>query len=204
MVATSFSPADMPRYRDVTYPPHGAWDSRLTEIACAGLSPAECLHENAWFTVWRRGSYYTMEYRQPQVIVLPIVEDREIVMVRVTRPVLGDSTLELPAGGTEQGEDPAWGAARELAEEAGIAVSADRLAPMPPLAVSPNRMPKLVYVFRVDLTRQEFDNRTPHDDEIEGVELISFTEAAEMIASGKIYVAVPAAIVGAYLLSRRP
>ena len=193
----------MARYRDVTYPPHGEWDSRLREIACAGLSPSEPVHENAWFTVWRRGSYYTMEYRQPQVIVLPVVEGRGIVMVRVTRPVLGDATLELPAGGAEQDEDPALAAARELAEEAGIAVSTNRMVPMPPLAVSPNRMPKLVYVFRVDLKQQEFDNRTPHDDEIESVELVPLDRAAEMIATGKIYVAVPAAIIGAYLFSRR-
>jgi ADP-ribose pyrophosphatase len=194
----------MTRYRDATYPPHGEWDSRLREVACTELRPAEPVHENAWFTVWRRGSYYTMEYRQPQVVVLPIVEGRAVVMVRVTRPVIGDTTLELPAGGAEQDEDPALGAARELAEEAGIAVSVDRLVPMPPIAVSPNRMPKLVYVFRVDLTQQEFDNRAAHDGEIESVELVPLDRAAGMIATGKIYVALPAAVIGAYLFSRRP
>ena len=73
---------------------------------------------------------------------------------------------------------------------------------MPPLAVSPNRMPKLVYVFQVDLTREEFDNRGSHDDEIEKVELVPLAEAVRMIATGKIYVAVPVAIIGTYLLSK--
>src|SRR3972149_4024320 len=111
----------MGRYNDASFPPGGAWDRRLSEIVCAGLTPAELLHENAWFTVWRRGDYYTTEYRQPQVIVLPIVEDRAVGRARVRRPILDDATLELPAGGSEQAEAPEDSAARELAEEAGIA-----------------------------------------------------------------------------------
>jgi 8-oxo-dGTP pyrophosphatase MutT (NUDIX family) len=155
-----------------------------------------------WFTVRKRGNYYTVEYRQPQVIVLPIVDQRAIVMVRVKRPVLDDVTLELPAGGSDGSEAPLNAAARELAEETGIAVTASRLIAMPPLAVSPNRMPKLVYVFQVDLTQEEFDNRGSHDDEIEKVELVPLAEAVRMIATGKIYVAVPVAIIGTYLLSK--
>jgi 8-oxo-dGTP pyrophosphatase MutT (NUDIX family) len=192
----------MKRYNDASFPPHGDWDPRLTEARCPSLSPVELLHENMWFTVRKRGTYYTVEYRQPQVIVLPIVDRRAIVMVRVKRPVLDDVTLELPAGGSDGSEAPLNAAARELAEETGIAVTASRLIAMPPLAVSPNRMPKLVYVFQVDLTQEEFDNRGSHDNEIEKVELVPLAEAVGMIATGKIYVAVPVAIIGTYLLSK--
>jgi len=194
----------MGNYNDASFPPRGAWDRRLTEIACRGLEPAELLHENAWFTVWRRGDYYTAEYRQPQVIVLPVVEDRAIVMVRVKRPILDDTTLELPAGGSESSEAAEDCAARELAEEAGIAVSANRMVPMPPLAISPNRMPKLCYVFRVEIAQQEFDCRGKHDTEIEKVELIRFDDAVHMIATGRIYVSVPIAVIGTYLMQRKP
>ena len=45
---------------------------------------------------------------------------------------------------------------------------------MPPLAMSPNRMPKLCYVFRVDLAKDEYDRRTEHDAEVEKVELVQF------------------------------
>lgn len=194
----------MRNYNDASFPPSGGWDRRLTEVACRGLEPAELLHENAWFTVWRRGGYYTAEYREPQVIVLPVVEDRAIVMVRVKRPILDDTTLELPAGGSESTEAPEECAARELAEEAGIAVSSDRMVPMPPLAISPNRMPKLCYVFRVDLAQHEYDRRGKHDAEIEKVELLRFDEAVHMIANGRIYVSVPVAVIGTYLLQRKP
>ena len=191
-------------YNDASFPPHGPWDRRLTEAECPTLSPIKVLHENPWFTVRQRGSFYTAEYHMPQVIVLPVVEDREFVMVRVKRPVLNDPTLELPAGGCEVGETAEASAARELAEEAGIAITdLSRLTPMPPLSTSPNRMPLLVYVFRIDLNRDEFERRKPHDHEIESVKLVPFDEAIRLMATGGIYVAGIVAIVSTYLLSRK-
>lgn len=192
------------RYNNASYPPTGPWDRRLTEAVCPELSPVETLHDNPWFTVRRRGAYYTAEYRMPQVIVLPVVDGEAFVMVRVKRPVLDDITLELPAGGAEEGEVPEFSAARELEEEAGIKISdLSRIIPMPPLATSPNRMPKLVYVFRVDLSRHEFEQRSPHDDEIESVELVPIQEAVRLMTSGGIYVAGIIAIISMYLLSRK-
>ena len=191
-------------YNNPSYPPHGPWDRRLTEAVCPDLFPVAVLHENPWFTVRRRGPYYTTEYRMPQVIVLPVVDNEAIVMVRVKRPVLNDITLELPAGGAEEGEVPEASATRELAEEAGIEISdLSRLIPMPPLAVSPNRMPRLVYIFRVDLSRREFEQRRPHDHEIDSVELVPFEEAVRLMTTGGIYVAGIIAIISMYLLSRK-
>ena len=74
------------------------------------------VHENPWFSVRNRGGFFTVEYHETQVLVLPVIEDRAVVMVRVKRPVINDMTLELPAGGTEPGEDPERAAVRELAE----------------------------------------------------------------------------------------
>src|SRR5258706_13306236 len=120
----------MTRYNDVSFPPHGDWDRRLSEVTCPSLKPVELLHENNWFTVNRRGSYYTVEYRQPQVIVLPIVERRAVVMVRAKRPVLDDVTLELPAGGSDGSEAPADAPARESAQATGISAPPGRLVAM--------------------------------------------------------------------------
>lgn len=191
-------------YNNASYPPRGPWDRRLTDPVCPDLSPVEDLQRNEWFTLRRRGAYYTMEYHMPQVIVLPVVDDEAFVMVRVKRPVLNDITLELPAGGGEEGEAPEAGAARELAEEAGIEIGdLSRLTPMPPLATSPNRMPRLVYVFRVGLSRREFEQRRPHDHEIDSVELVPFNEAVRLMTTGGIYVAGVIAIISMYLLSRK-
>jgi hypothetical protein len=63
-------------------------------------------------------------------------------------------------------------------------------------------MPLLVYVFRVDITREEYEQRKPHDDEIDSVELVGYAEAVRLIATGGIYVAGIVAIVSTHLLSR--
>ena len=191
------------RFRTASFPPHGQWDRRLTEIACPDLEPVELVHQNPWFSVRNRGGYYTMEYHQPQVIALPIVDKRAIVMVRAKRPVLDDYTLELPAGCSEHGETPEQGMARELAEETGMVIDPARLVPMPPLAASPNRMPVLVYTFLVHLAQAEWDRRGRHDDEIHSVELLDIDRVVRMIASGEIYVAIPVAMIGTYLMTTK-
>lgn len=47
----------------------------------------------------------------------------ELVLVRQTRPGAGGWTVELPSGCIEPGETPAEAAARELAEECGLAAA---------------------------------------------------------------------------------
>jgi ADP-ribose pyrophosphatase len=188
----------------VTFPPHGDWDERLTSIACPGLTPVTTLHENGWFTVRNRGGFYTTEYHLAQVIVLPMVEDTGIVMIRVKRPVIGDTTLELPAGAIEHGETPVAGAAREFAEETGISIPEARFRAMAPMSTSPNRMPKLIYVFRVELSLQEFERRKPHDSEVESVHCVPLAKVVELITGGGIYVALPVAVIASHLFSRFP
>jgi len=188
----------------VSFPPHGDWDERLTSIACPGLTPVATLHENGWFTVRNRGGYFTTEYHLAQVIVLPVVEDAGIVMIRAKRPVIGDTTLELPAGAIEKGELPVAGAAREFAEETGITIPEARFQAMAPMSTLPNRMPKLVYVFRVDLSLQEFERRKPHDSEVESVHCVPLGQVVDLITTGGIYVALPVAVIASYLFSRFP
>jgi 8-oxo-dGTP pyrophosphatase MutT (NUDIX family) len=194
----------VPRYKDPSFPPSGAWDRRLSDVACDGLQPVETLHENSWFALRNRGGYFTVEYHLRHVAVLPVISRDSVAMVRVKRPVIGDETLELPAGGIESGEQPASAAARELAEETGIHVSdIGRFVPMTPIAVSSTRMPKLSYVFRVEVSEQEFAARRPHDNEIHSVERIAVEQLPGMMARGEIYVSVPLAILGIFLTSSR-
>jgi ADP-ribose pyrophosphatase len=170
--------------------------------ARSGSALPAALHENPWFSVRKRGRYYTIEYRQEQAIILPIVDNRGVVMVRVKRPVINDTPLELPAGGIDAGETPVVGAAREFAEETGIAISdISRFVPLPSLSPSPNRTPTRLHVFRVDITGEEFAQRGLHDDEITGVEHIPLDELANRIINGDIYVAVPVAVLATFLLS---
>ena len=136
--------------------------------------------------------------------MLPIVDDRAIVMVRVKRPVINDATLELSAGGVKAGETFREAARRELAEKAGIRVrSLRRFTPLLPLAISSSRYPVLPYLFQVHLSEREFRQRRPHDAEIVSVECFRFAELKKRIARGEIYVSLPLAIIGRFLLARR-
>jgi len=186
-----------------TFPPAGPWDARLREPACTDLLPVETLHENPWFTVRDRAGYFTVEYRDPQVTVLPVIDSDSLVMVRVKRPVLCDSPLEFPGGTGKSNEDPAAIAARELLEETGIHVADEsRFRPMAPICASSTRMPRLIYVFRVDITRREYLERQHHDDEIDEVLEVDLRHLANLLADGGIYVSVPLAIAARFLALR--
>jgi ADP-ribose pyrophosphatase len=187
-------------FRDASFPPKGAWDSRLSEIACSGLSPVETVHENPWFSVRNRGGFFTMEYHRPQVAVLCVVGGESVVLVRVKRPVIDDSPLEMPAGAVEVNEEPVSAAARELFEESGISIpDPERYTPMPPIAISVTRLPRLAYVFRVDISEPEFLKRGSHDEEIHSVERIAIGSLPPMMRNGQIYAAATLGILGVFL-----
>jgi ADP-ribose pyrophosphatase len=57
----------------------------------------------------------------PDSVVIVPVDGDELVLVRQLRPGANGHTLELPSGKIDPGESPAEAAARELAEECGLA-----------------------------------------------------------------------------------
>ncbi|MEW6088408.1 MAG: NUDIX hydrolase [bacterium] len=178
-------------------------DPRLVEAQCFSLIPVETVHENPWFAVRNRKGYFTVEYNMPQVLILPIVDNNSIVMVRVDRPVVADRTLEVPAGGLKDNELPVETAGRELAEETGILISdLNRFQMLPPL-IHMLRSPVLPYIFQIHLTRQEFDSRGVHDNEIVSVECFTFNDILEKIAEGEIYIGFQIAIIAKYLINRK-
>jgi 8-oxo-dGTP pyrophosphatase MutT (NUDIX family) len=193
----------MTHFYNASFPPNGPLDPRLSTLACPELVPVETLHENPWYSVRNRGGFFTVEYRLRQVVVLPVVNQDSIAMVRVKRPVINDTPLELPAGALEKDEDVAIGAVRELLEETGIKVTnLDRFISMAPISVSSTRNPNLSYIFKVDISEKEYVNRQPHDDEIYSVERLAINDLAKKMASGEIYVSLTLAVLGIFLASR--
>ena len=170
-------------------------------LMCPELKPVFLTYQNPWFKVMSRGSYYTVEYERPQVVILPVLENDSVVMVRVKRPLIDDCPLELPAGDSCPGETPRMAATREFTEETGIRIENPlRFVPQLPLSEMPGRMPVLQSIFRVDLVRSEFDSRSGPDDDIASVETLSFVEAARRITTGEIYLSSPTAILSRLIL----
>ena len=171
-------------------------------LLCPELRPVFLAHQNPWFKVMSRGSYYTIEYERPQVVTLPVLEGNAIVMVRVKRSLIDDNPLELPAGDSSRGETPKMAAMREFAEETGICIEDPlRFLPELPISEMPGRMPVLLSVFRVDLYQSEYESRLQHDNEVVSVEAISFADVAQMMIRGEIYLSSPVAIISRLLLN---
>lgn len=178
-------------------------DPRLYSPQCISLTPVEKMHENPWFCVFNRGGYFTIEYNQQHVLILPIVENSSVVMARVRRPIIADNTLELPAGGVKAEESPLEAAQRELSEETGIFVSdLNRFCPQSPLVLTP-RHPYLAHIFHIQLTQKEFKERSKHDDEIISVECFSFKEILDKIEKSEIYIGFQIAILIRFFIQNR-
>ncbi len=115
------------------------------------------------------------------VVVVPLDEEGRIVLVRQYRYAFQQVMTELPAGKAEPGEDPAFGAARELSEEIG---AEGTLIPLGDLKSSPGFCTETLYLYLgVDLTFGQ-----PHTDPDEFLKIIhvTFQQAEEMILSGEI------------------
>ena len=178
----------------------GLSDSRLIKPQCINLQPIEILHQKQWSFLGQEGTSFKIEPSFGVVLILPVVEGHSIVPVEVRRPVLDDMhSLEIPAGGLEKGELPQEGALRELYEETGIKISANRLKQQNPLALSP-RDPCLAYIYEAELRMDEFLGRAQHDDEISQVRLFNFDEVQKLLLSGEIYLAGVVGLLSRFLL----
>ena len=160
--------------------------------------------QNHRFSLLEKNDFHVVEYQSPQVIVLPVIEQEYVVLPKVRRQILGGAVWELPAGGVQENEGPEDAALRELEEETGISISdSSRLLPMDTLVVSPNRLPMFPLIYHVDLSHQEFETRSAHDDEVESVGCFSLDKVQEMILSGEIITSITLAILGRFLIRQQ-
>ena len=165
---------------------------------------ASICYSTEWFNVLENESYYSVEHKEDQVMVLPIVENSKIVLVKARRPVLGKSLWELPAGGVKNGENYAETAKREMAEETGIKVAnLDRFHESQSFVLASNRMPMFPKVFYINLTNREYLKKDEFDEEIEQVKAFSFEETVESIVQGDLFATLPIAVISKFLFTRK-
>lgn len=114
--------------------------------------------------------------------VLAMPAPHEVVLVRQYRHAVGRALWELPAGTAHPGEDPAAGAARELAEETGY--RAGRMRRLGSFYATPGFCTETMHFFAAE-------SLTPGEqmlDEDERIEVATFARDAawRLVAQGEI------------------
>ena len=116
------------------------------------------------------------------VIVLPLLDDGQVVLIRNRRWALREVLLELPAGTLEKGESPINCAGRELLEETGYLAS--RIRPLLSFYTSPGILSEKMHAFVAEGLQLR---KTAHelDEEIE-VAPVTMADAIDLIRTGGI------------------
>jgi ADP-ribose pyrophosphatase len=121
------------------------------------------------------------------VVIVPMTDRGEIILVRQYRPAIGRSAWELPAGSLKPGEDPQAAAVRECHEEIGlIPGSVERLGAFFP---TPGYCDEEMNFYRATGLREaKPGDQAAEQDEDEDIETGTFTPDTirQMIASGQV------------------
>lgn len=116
------------------------------------------------------------------VVLVPVTEKQEIILVKQWRRAIEKRILELPAGTLESGESPEVCAQRELQEETGFRSS--QIIPLGGFYSSPGFCTEYLHLFLAFGLQAD---PLPADDD-EGIDLffVSLLKAEKMIETGEI------------------
>jgi len=117
------------------------------------------------------------------VNVIPLTEDRGVILIRQYRAGRHAVTLEIPGGQVDSGEDPETCAARELTEETGwVAASLEELGAVEP---NPAFQDNRCFTYLASGCRPVGETDFDADEEIETV-IAELDEIPRLIAAGEI------------------
>lgn len=116
------------------------------------------------------------------VVILPLTDKREVILVRQYRHATGEILLELPAGKRDGGEDPRTCAQRELEEETGY--KASELRVLSSFYTSPGFCDELIYLV---LAKGLIKGKAcPDEGEFIDVLTLPLEKAVRMVLDGEI------------------
>jgi ADP-ribose pyrophosphatase len=121
------------------------------------------------------------------VVLIPVTEDGEIILVRQYRPAIARWAWELPAGTLKDGEDPRDAAVRECHEEIGLIPG--KLTRLGAFYPTPGYCDEEMNYYRLENLREPTDDdeeAQPDPDEDLEPNAFSVQRLREMIASGEI------------------
>ena len=123
---------------------------------------------------------------RPSVVLIPVQDDGQVVMIRQYRHALERDIWELPAGNVDEGESAEAAAARECEEEIGqVPTTVERLGSFYP---TPGYCDEEMIFFRVSGLRPPAPDSTHKPDEDEDIEsrAMSPADAKAMVKRGEI------------------
>lgn len=121
------------------------------------------------------------------VVIIPVTDAAEIILVRQYRPAIGRWAWELPAGSLKPGEDVGKAAVRECQEETGLV--AGTLKELGAFYPTPGYCDEeMNFYVASELRAPGSADAEAHADDDEDIEAKPFSRAriAEMIADGEI------------------
>lgn len=132
-------------------------------------------------------------------LILPVLNESEIIVIRNYRFSVGRELIELPAGTLEPPEPPIECAARELEEETGYVAA--EIEPLCEFYTSPGFTDEKMYVFVArNLTKKE--QKLEATEQIR-VEIMTLEEALTATATGRILDGKTIAALHVYDYTRR-
>jgi ADP-ribose pyrophosphatase len=115
----------------------------------------------------------------PPSVAIVALDGDDIVLVRQTRPGADGRTLEVPSGKLEPGEVPHEAAARELAEECGLAATA--LHEVGTFWAVPAYSTEFVHVFEATGLQPDTTATVDEDEDVE-VERVALPLAVDVVS----------------------
>lgn len=144
------------------------------------------VYENPWFHVLKEGDFHIIEENTggEGAVVLPFVGD-QLLLLEMRRPSQNmELTLEVPRGFGNAGEDALSAARRELKEETGFDLPADRFEPIGHVRPNTGILRSRIAIYAVQI---EADHPAlKADDEADGVRLVSVSDLPVALADGQI------------------
>jgi ADP-ribose pyrophosphatase len=120
------------------------------------------------------------------VVIVPVTESGQIILVRQYRPAIGRWAWELPAGSLKPGENVEQAAVRECHEEIGLVPS--RVEPLGSFFPTPGYCDEEMNFFRASGLRTPREDESAQPDEDEDIEQKPFSveEIRRMITAGEV------------------
>ena len=156
---------------------------------------------NKYFDVILKDNYYEISPKTRDVLILPIVDKKKFLLIKVKRHLTKKNLYEFPAGGFDiSKETPLQAAKREFEEETGIKLKKkNKLFKIGKFYQMPNRIKDKVFIYGVFISSNQV-NLNFASEEIHSLFIKSYEQILHLVNTNYLCSAVPLAALYKYNL----